>query len=124
MTEEIKKEEKKEEVKAEKKKQEKAEGAKPEEGKTEEKKKEKRPTALKRILQSRRQNDVNRQHKSQIKTAIKDFTTSLENKENKEVSTKKLNALFCLLDKAVKNNIFKLNKSSRLKSKYSLMINK
>jgi small subunit ribosomal protein S20 len=97
---------------------------KKEEVKTEEKKKEKRPTALKRILQSNRRNDANRQHRSKIKTAVKDYATAIEKKENKEVSQKKLNDLFSLLDKATKKNIFKKNKTDRIKSKYSLMFNK
>ncbi len=114
MAEENKKENKKEEKKEEVKK----------EVKTEEKKKVKRPTALKRILQSTRQNQLNRQHKSKIKTALKDYMDAIEKKENKDVSLKKLNLIFGLIDKAAKKNIFKKNKASRLKSKYSLMLNK
>jgi len=91
---------------------------------TEEKKKQKKPTALKRNFQSKKQNLLNRQYKSKINTSIKDFVKAIENKENKEVSIKKLNLLFSLADKAVKKNLFKKNKANRIKTKYSLMFNK
>ncbi len=87
----------------------------------EKKKKQKKPTAVKRILQSQKRNKRNTQFKSRAKTALKDFKKSIKNKEPKEIISKKLNLIYSLLDKAVKKKIFKKNKANRIKSKYSKM---
>ena len=81
-----------------------------------EKKKVKKPTALKRIIQSKKRNEQNSQLKSKTKTAIRNFNNSLEKKEPKEILTKKLSLLFSLIDKGVKKKIFKKNKAARMKS--------
>jgi small subunit ribosomal protein S20 len=86
----------------------------------EEKKKKKKPTALKRIIQSEKRKQINAQHKSKIKTAIKNFSISLEKKESKDILLKKLNLIYSLIDKAVKKKIYKKNKANRFKSKYML----
>lgn len=88
----------------------------------EKKQKEKRPTAAKRILQSIKRNQRNSEHKSKIRTVIKNFNSSIEKKENKEVLSKQLSQLFSLLDKAKKSNIFTQNKIDRLKATYSSKI--
>lgn len=90
---------------------------------TEEKKKQKKPTALKRTLQANKRNQKNNRQKSKVKSAIKNFTDAIEKKETKEILSKKLNLIFSLIDKAVKNNIFKKNKANRLKSKYFIKFN-
>jgi small subunit ribosomal protein S20 len=82
--------------------------------------KEKRPTALKRILQSRKRNLRNRDMNSRVKTAIKDLSTAVEKKEDKASISEKLNLIFSLSDKAVKMNLFKKNKADRIKSKAAL----
>ena len=85
----------------------------------EKKKKIKKPTAIKRILQSERRNDRNTQFKSRVKTALKDLKHSMDNKETKEIILKKLNIIYSLMDKAIKKKIFKKNKANRIKSRCS-----
>lgn len=85
----------------------------------EKKKKEKKPTAMKRILQSERRNARNTQFKSRIKTALKDLKASIEKKETKEIILKKLDLIYSLMDKAVKKKVFKINKANRIKSRCS-----
>ena len=90
----------------------------------EEKKKKKIPTAVKRITQSKKTTLRNKQFKSKTKTAIKDFEASVAEKAPAEEQKKKLNLVFSLADKAVKKRIYKKNKASHLKAKYSAYISK
>ncbi len=76
--------------------------------------KTKRPTALKRDIQSAKRQLENRVLKSRIGTAIRSFE-----KDPKQANWTDLQAL---LDKAVKKHLFKLNKVSRLKSKFAAQI--
>lgn len=76
-----------------------------------EKVKTKRPTALKRNIQSVKRQLENRILKSRIGTATRNF--------EKDSSQEKWQELQALLDKGKKNNLFKLNKVSRLKSKFA-----
>jgi len=85
----------------------------------EKKKKQKKPTAIKRILQSDRRNQRNTQLKSRVKTALKDLKKSIEMKESKEIISKKMNLIYSLMDKAVKKKVFKKNKANRIKSRCS-----
>ena len=88
----------------------------------EQKTKKKKHTALKRITQSNKKNEANRQYKSKAKTAIKDFKSSIEKKENIDLLNTKLNVIFSIMDKGVKRNIFTKNKASRIKSTLSSAI--
>lgn len=81
----------------------------------EKKAKTKRPTALKRDIQNEKKRAHNRSFKSKVKTAIR----SLEGEKNETETKARLNSVFSLLDKGVKMGIYKLNKVSRLKSKFS-----
>ena len=97
-----------------------------EEEKKEEKKaiKERKPTALKRIQQSDKRNLNNREMRSKVKTAIKDLSSAIEKKEDKDQVAKKLNMVFSLSDKAVKMNVFKKNKADRVKSRSAMKMTK
>lgn len=81
-------------------------------------KKVKRPTAQKRDLQSEKRRLQNRAFKSRIKTAIRSFEEVAAAKNEQEAKAQ-LDSVYSLIDKAVKSGIYKLNKASRLKSKYS-----
>lgn len=83
--------------------------------------KQKRPTAKKRDLQNAKRRLQNRMFKSRVKTAIHSFEKEVSQKKQVEAQAR-LNAVFSLLDKAVKMGIFKLNKASRLKSRFSSKI--
>lgn len=80
--------------------------------------KTKRPTALKRDMQSERRRLANKAFKAQVNTAIRALETTAEKGETAQVS-EKLSAVYSLLDKGVKTGVFKLNKVSRDKSRLS-----
>lgn len=88
--------------------------AKQENKKTE--KKTKRPTALKRDLQSKKRRMENRVYKARVRTAIRSFQESIE-KGEQVLATEKLNEVYSILDKCAKEGVFKLNKVSRTKSR-------
>ena len=83
--------------------------------------KTKKPSALKRILQSKKKAVLNKQYLSRTKTALKSFVSSLQ---DKDLAKKNLSEIFSLLDKGVQKNIIKRNKSIRLKSRYTKLLNK
>lgn len=76
-----------------------------------------RPSALKRDLQSNRRRLRNKSHRSEVLTAIRTVTDSLSTKESPEKTNEKLGALYSLMDKGVKKGIFKANKAARTKSR-------
>ena len=81
-------------------------------------KKIKRPSALKRIMQSEKKRMVNKSFKSRIKTGINALTNSISKKEPKETIQQNLNAIYSLMDKGVKKGVCKKNKAARLKSNF------
>jgi small subunit ribosomal protein S20 len=70
----------------------------------------KRPTALKRDLQSERARVRNKAFRSQVSTAIKAASEA-------KGDSQKLSAVYSLMDKGVKKGVFKQNKAARLKSR-------
>ncbi len=83
--------------------------------------KTKKPTAVKRILQSNRKRLKNTAFKSKVKTAIKAVKSSVSKKESKEMVNEKISAVYSLMDRAAKKGIFKKNKVARIKSKMHLI---
>lgn len=79
-------------------------------------KKTKRPTAIKRDLQSKKRRFINKTYKSRVRTAIRALEDSLAKGDVQEV-TLKLNAAYSILDKCAKTGVFKINKVSRTKSR-------
>ena len=77
------------------------------------KKKKKLPTAEKRIIQSDKRQELNHAFKSRIRTAVRTFEKATEQKASKETLSSHLNLVYKLLDKSVKNGIFKKNKAAR-----------
>lgn len=73
--------------------------------------KTKRPTALKRDIQSERRRLENRMMKSRIGSAVRFF--------EEDPSQETLSSLQALLDKSAKTGVFKMNKVSRLKAKFA-----
>jgi small subunit ribosomal protein S20 len=84
----------------------------------EKKAKAKRPTAKKRDIQNTKRRMQNRSFKSRVKTAIRSLEGEVAQKNETEAKVR-LNSVISLLDKGVKMGIYKLNKASRLKSKFS-----
>ena len=89
----------------------------------EKKQKKKIPTAQKRNKQDAKKEGVNRILKSRIRTSIRSFNDHLKEKDQ-ETLTKDLNSIYALVDKAVKKNIYKINKAKRVKSHYAKYMQK
>lgn len=79
-------------------------------------KKVKRPTAIKRDLQSKKRRLDNKIYKSRVRTAIRSFQESVDKGDQTKV-TEQLNEVYSILDKCAKKGVFKLNKVSRTKSR-------
>ena len=95
------------------------------EKKPEQKKKDenaRQPSALKRDIQSEKRRLRNRSLRSNVMTAIHSFETSLEKKEAPESIKTKLDAVYSLMDKGVKQGIFKTNKAARTKSRLTARV--
>lgn len=81
----------------------------------------KRPSALKRDMQSEKRRVKNKTYRSTVNTAIKAFEQSLA--KNDAVDAKaKLSYVSSLMDKGVKKGIFPKNKASRTKSNLAVKI--
>lgn len=78
--------------------------------------KARRPTPLKRDLQSEKRRLRNRSFKSSVRTVIRRFEESVEKGEKASIQ-QELNAIYSIMDKGVKVGIFKLNKASRTKAR-------
>lgn len=78
--------------------------------------KARRPSAQKRDMQAEKRRLRNREHKSRVRTAVRQFDESLV-KGDDAVIQEKLNAVYSLMDKGVKGGVFKPNKASRTKSR-------
>jgi small subunit ribosomal protein S20 len=80
--------------------------------------KSKRPTAKKRDIQNEKKRLQNRSFKSKIHSAIRTLERETADKKGAEAQAQ-LNTVHSLIDKGVKMGIYKLNKASRLKGKFS-----
>jgi small subunit ribosomal protein S20 len=82
----------------------------------------KKPSALKRDVQSERRRLRRRAFKSGVSTAIRSLESSLSKKEAPDVTKAKLDAIYSLMDKGVKKGVFKVNKASRTKSRLTARV--
>ena len=80
-------------------------------------------SAHKALRQSKKRRVANKTKMTELKSVIKDFKKMVAAGKVKEAK-KQLDIAFKKLDKAAKINIIKKNKSSRLKSRLSLSLNK
>jgi small subunit ribosomal protein S20 len=83
-------------------------------------KKAKRPSALKRHMQSEKRRLKNKTFKSKIATSIKALEKSIKTAED----AGKLEQVYSLADKGVKKGIFKANKAARIKSRMTKKVSK
>lgn len=77
----------------------------------------KRPTALKRDIQNEKRRLENRSFKARVTTAIRSLEKEIAVKA--PTAKEKLQELQALIDKGAKKGIFKMNKASRLKSRFT-----
>ncbi len=83
---------------------------------TKDKKKDKRPSALKRDLQSEKRRLINRNFKSQVRSAIRELHDTLP-KKDAALNKKQLSEIYSLMDKGVKKGIYKANTANRTKAR-------
>ena len=81
--------------------------------------KTKKPSALKRDLQSEKKRLRNRAYRASVLTSIRSLEGSLAQKESPEAVKTKLNAIYSMMDKGVKHGVFKPQKAARTKSRLS-----
>lgn len=72
-------------------------------------------SAKKRVLTSKKSNEINTSKKSAVKTAIKKFNTAVEQKDA-ALAEKLLNEAYSAIDCAMKDGIFKANTAARKKA--------
>ena len=77
-----------------------------------------RPSAKKRDLQYEKKRLSNKSYKSKVGTAQKALQQAISQKDPS--LKEKLSSFFSLMDKGVKTGLFKLNKASRMKSRFTL----
>jgi small subunit ribosomal protein S20 len=80
-------------------------------------------SAHKALRQSKKRHTANKEKMTELKSVIKDFKKMVVAGKIKDAK-KQLNIVFKKLDKAAKTNLIKKNKSSRLKSRLSKLLNK
>lgn len=84
-------------------------------------KKTKRPTAEKRMIQNKKRQLRNKMFKSQVRTSLRSFETTLTGADA-ETLKNSLSEIYSLFDKGVKRGVFKLNKARREKSKLAAKV--
>jgi|GEM_PF-293301 len=77
----------------------------------------KRPSALKRDLQSEKRRVRNRSFRSSLQTAVRVLDDLISKKESVDAIKLHLDSIYSLVDKGVKRGIFKSQKGSRTKSR-------
>jgi len=83
-------------------------------------KKRKCPTPIKRIKQNKKHNLHNRSFKSRVKTAVQNFKAALYSKDMERAHSL-LRVIYSLMDKGVKNGVYKKNKGARTKAQMALL---
>ena len=76
----------------------------------------KRPTPLKRDMQSEKRHMQNRAYKAEVSTAVRRLK-SLIGEGKAEEAKLQLSEVYSLMDKGVKKGVFKANKAARTKSR-------
>lgn len=92
--------------------------------KTKDEKNTRRPSALKRDLQSEKRRLVNRSFRASVLTAVRLLETALSKKESEADTKIKIQQIYSLMDKGVKKGVFKSNKAARTKSRLSSRLTK
>lgn len=82
-----------------------------------------KPSAKKRLRQSKKQRSRNYRRKTAVKDSVKAFEKAVENGDAKQ-SEESLSACFRALDKAAAKGAIHKNKASRTKSRLAVKINR
>lgn len=81
--------------------------------------KERRPTAQKRDLQNAKRRGINRTFKSSVRTAVRNFEEAVISGDQAAIN-ERLSTVYSLMDRGVKRGIYKLNKASRTKARFTV----
>lgn len=84
-------------------------------------KKTKRPSALKRLIQSEKRRLLNKSFKSKVRTAVRAFEGSLTARD-KASSQVTLKEVYSLMDKGVRKGVYKPNKANRTKARMAAKV--
>lgn len=84
------------------------------------KKQTKRPSALKRVIQSKKKRLRSKSFKASVQTAVRALKEAQSRQDAQESITEKLNKVYSLLDKGVKKGFYKTNKAARTKSRLTV----
>jgi small subunit ribosomal protein S20 len=82
------------------------------------KKKVKRPTAKKRDIQAEKRRVKNKAFRSQVLSVVRSLESAIKSNEA-EAMKLKLAEVYSLMDKGVKTGIYKINKASRVKERFT-----
>ena len=82
----------------------------------EETKKIKKPTTIKRQMQSEKKRLRNKADRTRVKSHVKIFLSDVSSKKLENAATS-LQEIYSLVDKAVKKGVYKKNKASRVKAR-------
>ncbi|MEI8365339.1 MAG: 30S ribosomal protein S20 [Parachlamydiaceae bacterium] len=82
-----------------------------------------RPSAQKRDLQSEKRRLRNRAFKSRVRTAMRGLEEALP-KDDAAQTQERLSAVYSLMDKGVKQGVYKINKASRTKARLAARVAK
>jgi small subunit ribosomal protein S20 len=80
-------------------------------------------SAEKRMRQTERRNEVNRQNRSRLRTEIKKLRTAIES-GNREEAQNLLPGTVSLIDGSIQKGIIHKNAAARYKSRLTLSVNK
>ena len=81
-----------------------------------------RKSGVDELRKNRKRRMHNLDIKTDLKKAVKAYTSALEAKKNDEAQTT-LKTIYKKIDKAAKRNVFKKNTADRRKSRYARMLN-
>lgn len=84
----------------------------------------KKPSALKRDLQSEKRRLRNRSYRASVLTSIRSLETALSQKDAPEAIKEKLDAIYSMMDKGVKRGVYKPQKAARTKSRLAARLAK
>jgi len=84
----------------------------------------KRPSALKRDLQSEKRRLRNRSFRSSVLTAIRSLESALAKKEDPAKIKAQLQGIYSIVDKGVKRGVLKSQKAARTKSRLTARCSK
>jgi small subunit ribosomal protein S20 len=79
-------------------------------------------SAIKRIRQTERRNEVNRRNRSSLRTQVKALRAAIDNGDQEQAKAT-LNATLSLIDKSIQKGVLHRNAAARYKSRLTVRVN-